>query len=152
MESFNSCASTCDKRAWVATVNVIQNFLGNKRSENYKEIVAEMLEAYRNMGVHMSLKIHFLADHLDFFPPNLGNHFFLTIYPFLFPKKVSFIHVWKYAKNILFSLLRWFQRRTWREIFTNWSWILKEDTKAKIRFTCSEITFIRNVEQKSLSS
>lgn len=152
MESFNSCASTCDKRAWVATVNVIQNFLGNKRSENYKEIVAEMLEAYRNMGVHMSLKIHFLADHLDFFPPNLGNHFFLTIYPFLFPKK-SFIHSrLKVCKKYPLFFTQVISATNMARSFTNWSWILEEDTKAKIRFTCSEITFIRNVEQKSLSS
>lgn len=62
-----------DKVAWKATINVIENFLGNKRADNYEELVREMIEAYRNMGVHMSLKIHFFADHLDFFPHNLGK-------------------------------------------------------------------------------
>lgn len=58
--------------AWEATLDVIQNFLGNKRADNYEEIVATMISAYREMGVNMSLKIHFLANHLDFFPENLG--------------------------------------------------------------------------------
>lgn len=31
-----------------------------------------MLEAFREINVNMSLKIHFLANHLDFFPDNLG--------------------------------------------------------------------------------
>lgn len=65
-----------DKVAWQATINVIKNFLGNKRAENYKELVREMIDAYRNMGVHMSLKIHFFAHHLDFFPANLGKPIF----------------------------------------------------------------------------
>ena len=31
-----------------------------------------MLEAYRQMGCRMSLKMHFLHSHLNFFPENLG--------------------------------------------------------------------------------
>lgn len=31
-----------------------------------------MLNAYHKMGCNMSLKIHFLDSHLDFFPENLG--------------------------------------------------------------------------------
>lgn len=59
--------------AWEATIKVINNFLGNKKADNYQEIVREMIDAYQLMGVHMSLKIHFLAHHLDFFPDNLGK-------------------------------------------------------------------------------
>jgi hypothetical protein len=32
-----------------------------------------MLAAFKDMGVNMSLKIHFLRSHLDFFPSDLGN-------------------------------------------------------------------------------
>lgn len=63
-----------EQRAWKATIDVIQNFLGKKKAVDYKEKVAEMIEAYKVMGVHMSLKIHFLAHHLDFFPDNLGKY------------------------------------------------------------------------------
>lgn len=72
-EQFMETLDSIDKTAWKATIDVIQNFLGNKRADNYEEIVGNMIEAYKNMGVHMSLKIHFFADHLDFFPENLGN-------------------------------------------------------------------------------
>lgn len=62
-----------EMEAWEATKNVINDFLGNKRASNYKQIVKRMVETYQKMNVHMSLKIHFLANHLDFFPDNLGN-------------------------------------------------------------------------------
>ena len=32
-----------------------------------------MLIAYQKLGCHMSLKIHFLHSHLDFFPDNVGD-------------------------------------------------------------------------------
>lgn len=60
--------------AWEATIDVIENFLGNNKAPDYEARVKWMIETYRIMGVHMSLKIHFLAHHLDFFPDNLGNN------------------------------------------------------------------------------
>ncbi|KAJ4449991.1 hypothetical protein ANN_01398 [Periplaneta americana] len=44
-----------------------------RRVENYIELVVEtMLSAYDKMECNMSLKIHFLHSHLDFFPSNFG--------------------------------------------------------------------------------
>jgi hypothetical protein len=40
---------------------------------NYRWLVEEMFQAYRMMGYNMSLKIHFLHSHLDFFLTNLGD-------------------------------------------------------------------------------
>ena len=37
------------------------------------DIVKEMLIAYQKLGCRMSLKIHFLHSHLDFFPDNLRD-------------------------------------------------------------------------------
>jgi hypothetical protein len=42
--------------------------LGN-RTDNYKLFIKNLLQAYQNLGCNMSLKIHFLHFHLDFFPP-----------------------------------------------------------------------------------
>jgi hypothetical protein len=42
------------------------------KAENYHEIVSDLLTAYKPMGCNMSLKVHFLGSHLDFFPENLG--------------------------------------------------------------------------------
>ena len=47
-------------------------FLENERSPSFKMGVKNLLEAYKEMGCRMSLKIHFLHSHLDFFPANLG--------------------------------------------------------------------------------
>jgi hypothetical protein len=56
--------------------------LGNNKADNYQEIVERLLQSYEAMGCNMSLKIHFLHSHLDFFPQNLsavsdehGEHF-----------------------------------------------------------------------------
>jgi len=51
---------------------VCLNFLRNIKAENYKELVEDKLNAYQTMGCNMSLKIHCLHSHWDFFPLNLG--------------------------------------------------------------------------------
>ena len=47
-------------------------FLGNKRDDNYTHLVTVLLQKYHNLACNMSLKIHFLHSHLDFFPPSWG--------------------------------------------------------------------------------
>lgn len=70
---FASKLSPIEKNAFDAIKEVSTNFLGNKKAENYREKIAEMLDAFHRMNVNMSLKIHFLANHLDFFPENCGE-------------------------------------------------------------------------------
>ena len=36
-------------------------------------MVVKLLESYENLGCRMSLKVHFLHSHLDFFHENLGD-------------------------------------------------------------------------------
>ena len=50
-----------------------KNFLGNKRSNHYELLVNNLMEEYKIMGCRMSLKMHFLHSHLDFFSPNMGD-------------------------------------------------------------------------------
>ena len=59
--------------AWNAFQTICKNFLGNERSPNYARHVEKLLQTYKSMGCSMSLQIHFLHSHLDFFPPNLGD-------------------------------------------------------------------------------
>ena len=41
--------------AWEAFKNVVNNFLGNHRAENYVELVQDMMEAYKKNGMpHVS--------------------------------------------------------------------------------------------------
>ena len=59
--------------AWTGFVGVVQNFLGNKKADNFVNIVQSMLDAYRRLGANMSIKVHFLHNHLDRFPENCGD-------------------------------------------------------------------------------
>ena len=52
---------------------MVQNFLGNKKADNYEEIVEELLMSLRDLGCRMSIRIHYLHSHLDNFPENLGD-------------------------------------------------------------------------------
>ena len=61
-----------EKEAWSAFKDVAMKFQGNKKDPNFKSIVETMLQKYQNLGCNMSLKVHFLNSHLDYFPENLG--------------------------------------------------------------------------------
>ena len=61
------------KEAWESFRDV-HNFLGNRKAKNYKEIVNRMLTAFQAQGFNMSLEIHFLHSHVDYFPENLGAY------------------------------------------------------------------------------
>ena len=52
--------------------SVCSGFLGNTRVPNYQAYIEKLLKSYEDMGCRMSLKIHFLHSHLNFFRPNLG--------------------------------------------------------------------------------
>jgi hypothetical protein len=52
---------------------VVRGFLGNRSADNYKVFVEELLSSYQALGCNMSMKIHFLSSHLDFFPENCSS-------------------------------------------------------------------------------
>ncbi|GBN04252.1 hypothetical protein AVEN_269714-1 [Araneus ventricosus] len=60
------------KNAWSAFKNIVKYFLGNTQTQNYTEIVQQLLESYKVLGFNMSMKLHFLHSHLDDFPKTLG--------------------------------------------------------------------------------
>ena len=62
-----------EKLTWQAFKLVATKLLGNTQADNYMELVPNLLKAYNRMGCNMSLKIHFLDSHLDFFLPNCGE-------------------------------------------------------------------------------
>jgi hypothetical protein len=68
--AFDNTLSNTQK-AWTAFKSLCTNFFRNQKSENYKEIVSEMLQCFQAMKSNMSLKLHFLHSNLDVFPPNL---------------------------------------------------------------------------------
>ncbi|CAH0547293.1 unnamed protein product [Brassicogethes aeneus] len=96
-------------------VAVVDNFLGNKKADNYKEIVAEMISAFDDMKVHMSLKIHFLHAHLDYFPPNLGDF--------------SDEHGERFHQDIL-TIEKRFKGKDVRHLLDEYCWSIVRDSEA----------------------
>ena len=53
--------------------HLVKNFLGNNRAVNYEDLIEKMLKYYHEIGVDMSIKVHFWDSHLDKFPDNCGD-------------------------------------------------------------------------------
>lgn len=71
---FENSMRSIERDAWEGFRSVVQNFLGNHKAANYGEIVSNMLSAFQKLGCRMSVKLHFLHAHLDYFPENLGDY------------------------------------------------------------------------------
>ena len=71
--NFEATINEKKKEAWISFKEVVIKFLGNVKAPNYKLIEANMINKFKTLGCLMSLKVHFLHNHLDFFPENLGN-------------------------------------------------------------------------------
>ncbi|GBM61358.1 hypothetical protein AVEN_112241-1 [Araneus ventricosus] len=71
-ENFETKMETNERKAGESFKLVIISFLGNEKDPNYKSIVEEMIKNFKILGCSMSLKVHFLDSHLDYFPENLG--------------------------------------------------------------------------------
>jgi hypothetical protein len=111
-EQFEEQLNEVGKAAWQAFKNVMTSFLGNHKAENYHEIVSDLLTAYKAMGCNMSLKVHFLDYHLDFFPENLGA--------------VSDKHGERFHQDI--SIMEdWYQGKWSLSMLADYCWTLKRD-------------------------
>jgi hypothetical protein len=71
-KTFDSILNEVELAARTAFEDVCSNFLGNNKAGNYQEIAERLLQSYEALVCDMSLKIHFLHSHLDFFPQNLA--------------------------------------------------------------------------------
>ena len=71
-DQFTEKLNSTELDAWKSFKQVVDNFLVKYKAENFIDIVENLLQAYQRLGCRMSLKLHFLHAHLDFFPPNLG--------------------------------------------------------------------------------
>jgi hypothetical protein len=69
---FEDQLSEVKRAAWKSFKNVTSSFWGNNKIENYHDVVADLVQSYIAVGYNMSLKVHFLDSHLDFFPVNSG--------------------------------------------------------------------------------
>ena len=55
--SFVSSMNPIEARAWMAFTNVIKDFLANKKTDNCKELMAELLSSFQDWGCIMRIKV-----------------------------------------------------------------------------------------------
>lgn len=72
-EHFESTMTEIEQQAWRSLNNVVHRFLGQNKQPDYKEIVEDMLQSFKQLGCKVSLKLHFLMSHLDNFQDNLAD-------------------------------------------------------------------------------
>jgi len=72
-KQFNEDLNETGRNVWLPFKRICKDFLGNHKAANYHDIVQDLLTLYKAMGCDMSLKIHFLKTHSDFFSQNLGK-------------------------------------------------------------------------------
>ncbi|KAI6647650.1 hypothetical protein LOD99_8615 [Oopsacas minuta] len=51
---------------------VVNNFFGNNKVTKHIDLVNDMLSKFKDLGVNMSIKVHYLFSHLDHFLKTLG--------------------------------------------------------------------------------
>jgi hypothetical protein len=66
--AFTGTMSDIELQAWNAFNDVVKKFLGNVKDLQYEKIVGNLLKKLQILGCKMSLKLHFLHFHLDYFP------------------------------------------------------------------------------------
>ncbi|UYV78509.1 hypothetical protein LAZ67_16001816 [Cordylochernes scorpioides] len=121
------CLNEVEAAAWNSFRNVCKNFLGNVMAENYRDLVNELLLSYKALRCNMSLKIHFLHSHLDFFPENLGA--------------VSDEHGERFHQDIS-SIKKRYQGKWSPGLLADYCWTLKRDVpQAKYRRKPTVTTF-----------
>ena len=52
---------------------MVREFLGNTKASNYRNLVDVMIQNFQALGARMSIKLHYLFNHRDYFLENLGD-------------------------------------------------------------------------------
>ena len=79
---FDGALNAVEIAAWQSLKSVITNFLGNRRSPQYEREVDVLLKSFQSLKARMSVKLHFIRSHLDYFPENWksGKYDFLQTF------------------------------------------------------------------------
>ena len=70
---FEKSFTEVERRTWLSVKAVIKNFLENTNFRNHKHLIDNTLQNFQEMKVNMSLKIHIMHSHVDFFRENMGT-------------------------------------------------------------------------------
>ena len=66
-KQFDEDLNETERNASLSFKRICKDFLENHKAANYQNVVQGLLTSYKAIGCNMSLKIHFLDSHLDFF-------------------------------------------------------------------------------------
>ena len=72
-ENFILSMNPLEADAWRGLVEVVQNFVGNRRAPDFEEVVQNIIDAYQRLGANISIKVHFLHNYFDQFPANFSD-------------------------------------------------------------------------------
>ena len=127
-DKFTDSINDRERAVWISFKEVVENFLGNFKSENYEKIVKNKLQTFQEQGCLMSIKLHFLHSLLEHFPGNLGDYS---------EEQGERIH--QYIKE----MERHYQGRWDEHMMADFCWLLKRDvageSKKKKESTPSDI-------------
>jgi hypothetical protein len=70
---FQNSITTVEKNSWISFKSVVSTFLSNTKDPDNKSIVVDLLKILQVLGCNMSIKLHFLNSHIDYFSENLGS-------------------------------------------------------------------------------
>ena len=111
-EQFDEDLNETEKNVWLSFKRIYKDFLGNHKAANYQDLVEDLFTLYKATGCNMSLNIHFLESHLEFFPENLSE--------------VSDEHGERFHRDIM-AMEKWYQVKWTSSILADYCWTLKRD-------------------------
>ena len=57
-QTFTACMTVAERAAWCSYVSVKQEYLGNTKVSNYRNLVDVMLQNFQAFGARMSIKLY----------------------------------------------------------------------------------------------
>lgn len=63
---------TEEYHAFSCLKEVSENFLGNERAPNYRQLIKDMMKSYEKLDINITIKMHSLICHLDLFKNSCG--------------------------------------------------------------------------------
>ena len=66
--------TSTEKKVWLDYKNVVEQFLENVKSPEWKKQVLRMVDSFKKLKSLMSLKRNFMDSHVEYFPENIGDY------------------------------------------------------------------------------
>lgn len=72
-KAFEKTLNTLELNAWKCFKAVCEGFLGKNKDPNYHILIKNLINSFEKLGCKMSLKVHFMHSHVEFFPFNFAD-------------------------------------------------------------------------------